>query len=111
MMPHTDLATRWFGWATMPRRRGGDAGTSQPDGFALRSLPTAAQLYVTAVIVAGACALVALFPLSYPRPLLFAVLLVSACLTSLWKVNLPISLATGTKLSVAHAAELMSLLL
>jgi signal transduction histidine kinase len=39
------------------------------------------------------------------------VLLVTACLTSVWKVNLTISVASGATLSVGHAAEFMSLLL
>src|SRR3954468_22926383 len=84
---------------------------ARADGLSLRSLPIAAQLYVGAVVVAGAFTFVAFFPLTFPRPLLFAALLVSACVTAAWKVNLPISLASGSTLSVAHAAELMSVLL
>ena len=38
-------------------------------------------------------------------------LLVASCLTSLWKVNLPIPLASGYTLSVSYAANLMALLL
>ena len=87
----------------------GDAGASRTDGLA--SLPPAAQAYVGAVIVAGASTLIAFFPQTNPRPWLFAVLLVTACLTSVWKVNLPIFAASGATLSVAHAAEIMSLLL
>ena len=48
---------------------------------------------------------------TYPQPVLFAVLLVFACLTSIWKVNLPITLTNGSTLSVSYAANLMSLLL
>ncbi|HXD74098.1 MAG TPA: ATP-binding protein [Vicinamibacterales bacterium] len=67
-------------------------------------------LYVGLVILIGAAAFVSQFPLSYPRPALFAVLLLSACLISVWKVNLPIPLTSGSTLSVAHAAEFASLL-
>jgi PAS domain S-box-containing protein len=75
------------------------------------ALRPSTRLYVGIVIAAGAAALVAFFPLTFPRPLLFVLLLLAACLTSVWKVNLPISLASGSTLSVAHAAEFMSLLL
>jgi Signal transduction histidine kinase len=37
--------------------------------------------------------------------------MVLACLTSLWKVNLPIATASGSTLSVSYAADLMALLL
>jgi PAS domain S-box-containing protein len=84
---------------------------SQRNHFALRSLPAAAQLYVGLVIGVGAAAFFTFFPLTYPHPRLFFLLLMSACLTSVWKVNLPISLASGSTLSVAHAAEFTSLLL
>ena len=42
---------------------------------------------------------------------LFFALLLLSCVTSLWKVNLPIPLASGSTLSVSYAANLMSLLL
>ena len=45
------------------------------------------------------------------QPTLFLALLLLCCLTSLWKVNLPIPLASGSTLSVSYAANLMSLLL
>ncbi len=76
-----------------------------------RTLPLAAQVYVAVVVAAGAASVVTFFPRAYPQPVLFAVLLVSACLTSIWKVNLPISLTNGSTLSVSYAANLMSLLL
>jgi PAS domain S-box-containing protein len=88
-----------------------NAAAARNDGLALQSLPLPARAYVSAVIVAGAGALIALFPASYPRPGLFLLLLLTACLTSVWKVNLTISMASGATLSVAHAAEFMSLLL
>ena len=43
--------------------------------------------------------------------MLFAALTALACLTSLWKVNLPIATASGSTLSVSYAADLMALLL
>jgi signal transduction histidine kinase/CheY-like chemotaxis protein len=82
-----------------------------PGGLSWRGLPRAAQLYVCVVIAAGAFVLAAFFPHSLPRPVLFAVLLLAACLTAIWKVNLPISLVNGSTLSMAHAAALMSILL
>jgi hypothetical protein len=63
-------------------------------GFAWQGLPRIAQLYVVAVGVAGACALVARFPYSSPDPVLFVLLILASCLTSAWKVNLPIPLAS-----------------
>jgi PAS domain S-box-containing protein len=73
------------------------------------ALPRAARIYVAVVIAAGAALVVAGFPLEYPRPLLFLVLLVFACLTSMWKVTLPSS--SGATLSVSYAADLMALML
>ena len=83
----------------------------RPNGQSLRGLSLTAQAYVLAVIAAGAYSIVAFLPLSFPRPLLFAFLLVTSCLTSVWKVNLPIPLASGSTLSVSYAADLMTLLL
>jgi signal transduction histidine kinase/CheY-like chemotaxis protein len=76
-----------------------------------RTLPLPARLYVAAVIATGSVTLVAFFPRTYPEPLLFSVLLLVACLTSIWKVNLPIAVSNGATLSVSYAANLMSLLL
>src|SRR2546430_13762537 len=76
-----------------------------------RALPRAAQLYVGAVILTGACGVALLFPRAWPHPWLFAVLIAASCLTSTWKVNLPISVSSGSTLSVSHAADLMSLVL
>ena len=46
-----------------------------------------------------------------PDPGTFFFLLLAACLTSAWKVNLPIPLASGSTLSVSYAANLMAILL
>jgi len=87
----------------------GDVGESR--GLSWRGLPRGAQVYVGALIVAGTATIVALFPLSFPEPALFLFLLLTVCLTSAWKVNLPISLASGSTLSVSYAANLAALLL
>ena len=76
-----------------------------------RALPIAAQLYIVAVILAGAGSLALSFPRTTPPPLLFLLLMAFACLTSAWKVNLPIPVTNGSTLSVSYAANLMSLLL
>jgi PAS domain S-box-containing protein len=76
-----------------------------------RSLPRAAKIYVVIVIAAGAYLLVAFFPRTFSHPVLFASVLAFSCLTSAWKVNLPLSLSNGSTLSVSHAADLLSLLL
>jgi signal transduction histidine kinase/CheY-like chemotaxis protein len=73
--------------------------------------PRSAQLYVATVIFLGATAIAFFFPRSLPRPGLFAFALLAACLTSAWKVHLPIALVNGSTLSVSYAAGLMALLL
>jgi MASE9 protein len=105
------LSTVSFGRGCAMKRPDAERGASRPAGLAWSTLSRAAQLYVATVIVVGASEFVALFPHTDPRPALFAVLLIAACLTSVWKVNLPISLASGSTLSVSYAANLMSLLL
>src|ERR1051325_11015288 len=88
-----------------------DSAPPRTAGLAWTALSLPAQLYVAAVIIGGAATLVALFPATYPQPILFAVLTLFACLTSVWKVNLPITSASGSTLSVSYAANLMALLL
>jgi len=80
---------------------------------ALRSsrLPFASRLYVGAVVIAGTWGLIACVPFTVSSPALFASLLVAACVTSAWKVNLPMPLASGSTLSVSYAADLTALLL
>ena len=104
---YTWLSMYRFEWVRGGRRRDGLA----PARPGWRTLPIAAQFYIAAVVAAGAMALLAFFPHEYPRPVLFATLLVFACITSIWKVNLPIALTNGSTLSVSYAANLMSLLL
>jgi signal transduction histidine kinase/ActR/RegA family two-component response regulator len=81
------------------------------DRLTWEALPWPAQWYVALVMAAGASTLVAFFPTAYPPTVMFAALIVLACLTSLWKVNLPIATASGSTLSVSYAADLMALLL
>src|SRR2546427_3897380 len=84
---------------------------TQRPGLRWISLPHPARLYVASMIAAGTCVFAASFPRAYPRPGLFAVLLVTGCLTSIWKVNLPIAPSSGSTLSVSYAADLTALLL
>jgi signal transduction histidine kinase/ActR/RegA family two-component response regulator len=74
-------------------------------------LSRAARAYVGLVVASGAVTLVAFFPRPFPDPGLFFFLLLVACVTSAWKVNLPIPLASGSTLSVSFAADVMALLL
>jgi PAS domain S-box-containing protein len=81
-------------------------------GQGWQDLPRTAQLYVVAVIVAGLVAVVyACAFFNSPNLFVFAALLVASCLTSAWKVNLPLPLSNGSTLSVSHAADLTTLLL
>ena len=86
-----------------------DAGVGERGAWA--ALPPAAQLYIAGVIGIGAYVMAAWFPRVYPRPVMFAVLLVVACLTSIWKVKLVLSDKNESTLSVSHALLLMALLL
>jgi signal transduction histidine kinase/CheY-like chemotaxis protein len=86
-------------------------GTARRDGLGWHALPRVAQIYVSLVIAAGTFVLVELLPLEVPRPLLSLLVLAATCLTSSWKVNLPIPLASGSTLSVSCATKLTALLL
>jgi signal transduction histidine kinase/ActR/RegA family two-component response regulator len=85
--------------------------TPHAAGLSWRELPRTAQLYVATVIGLGAATFAAFFPHAVPRPALFFVLLALGCVTSTWKVTLPIGLSSGSTLSVSYAANLMALLL
>jgi hypothetical protein len=85
--------------------------TAVSDRLEWRAQPRGAQLYVVAVIAVGVCAVIALFPRVWPPAVMFAVLVSASCVTSIWKVNLPIPLASGSTLSVSYAADLTALLL
>ncbi len=75
------------------------------------ALPSPAQVYVAGVIGLGVLTLILFMPSTYAQPIAFALLILTACLTSLWKVNLPIATMSGSTLSVSYAANLMALLL
>ena len=84
---------------------------ASPDVAGWRGLPSAARCYVAAVTVAGACIVALFFPRSWPDLKTFAALLCCACVTSTWKVRLPIPRGSRSTLSVSYAADLMALLL
>ena len=86
----------------------GSPGSGRPTW---RSMPLGARLYVAGVVVGGALLLGAVAPRTVSQPALFAVMTIFACVTSTWKVNLPIVVTNGSTLSVSYAANLMSLLL
>jgi len=104
------LSANPFGRFRSFNRRSTDR-TAVDRELAFTTLPWPAQLYVAVVIVSGVWIAVALFPESYPQPDLFIALLATTCLTSLWKVNLPIANTSGSTLSVSYAANLTALLL
>jgi signal transduction histidine kinase/CheY-like chemotaxis protein len=75
------------------------------------SLPLAAQFYVTIIVGLGVAGLALSIPTTFADPVMFVSLAIFACVTSVWKVNLPIAVANGSTLSVSYAANLTSLLL
>ena len=85
--------------------------SARPDRLGWKELPSAAQLYVIAVVVAGACTIVVLWPRERPPADTFVTLVAISCLLSVWKVNLPLPLSSGSTLSVSYAADLAALLL
>jgi len=79
--------------------------------LAWEGLPRIAQVYVAAITSVGAVVFLLSLPHTYPDPWLLGSLLLLACVTSAWKVTLPMSLSSGATLSVSYAADLMALLL
>ncbi len=78
-------------------------------GSTFLSLPSKARAYVAAVAAAGAVALaLALTHLNLQRPMLFAVLLVLAVVTSAAKIDLPLG-RSQSNLSFSHAVNFWSL--
>jgi signal transduction histidine kinase/CheY-like chemotaxis protein len=75
------------------------------------ALPLAAQLYITLVVGLGTLWLALSIPTTFADPVMFISLAFFSCVTSVWKVNLPIAVANGSTLSVSYAANLTSLLL
>jgi signal transduction histidine kinase/ActR/RegA family two-component response regulator len=82
-----------------------------PDPLGWHGLPRIAQAYVAVITVAGTACFILTMPRTYPNPPMLGALLLLACVTSAWKVTLPLSLASGSTLSVSYAADLMTLLL
>ncbi len=80
----------------------------------MKTLPTPARFYVVGVIGLGAALLLWNFPLqafSDPRRLwLFGLLLFLSAITSIFKVNLPLT-RSGSTMSVSYAVDFASLLL
>jgi PAS domain S-box-containing protein len=90
---------------------GGPMSAAPRKGLRLPHAAARRAVCVAAVIAGGAYLMIAFFPTTFPRPVLFAMLLVCACVTSTWKVSLPLSVGSGSTLSVSYAAFLMALLL
>ena len=80
----------------------------------MKTLPTAARVYVGGVIGLGLALLLWHFPIqtfSDPRRLpLFGLLLFLSAITSIFKVNLPLT-RSGSTMSVSYAVDFASLLL
>ena len=76
----------------------------------MRSLPLRAQIFVSAVIAAGAGLIVRVLPVGTDEPLLFASLLVLSVATSVLKVTLPLPRSEST-MSVSYAVDFAALLM
>ena len=94
-----------------PLNRQEATGAPDGDGLRWRSLAPASQLYVTCVIAVAAIWAAARFPVTVPNPILFITLLAVSCVTSVWKVTLPLPAGGDSTLSVSYAANLAALLL
>jgi diguanylate cyclase (GGDEF)-like protein/putative nucleotidyltransferase with HDIG domain len=83
-------------------------------GETMKTLPRAARIYVSSVIVLGAAFFVAYFPLhTFQDPWrlgMFLLLLLLSAITSVFKVNLPLA-RSGSTMSVSYAVDFASLLL
>ena len=75
------------------------------------AVPRLARIYVLSVVALGTYLTIASFPTTLPRPFLFACLMVFSCVTSVWKVTLPLPVSNGSTLSTSYAAALMALVL
>ena len=80
----------------------------------MKTLPTPARVYVGGVIALGVVMLVLYFPLqTFSNPgrfALFGLLLFLSAITSIFKVNLPLT-RSGSTMSVSYAVDFASLLL
>src|SRR5688500_18715284 len=86
-----------------------ESGYSRPEALAVQ--PLAARIYIGAVIALGTILLIASFPTALPRPAVFLTLVLASCITSLWKVTLPLPLNCGSTLSPSYAVAFMALVL
>src|SRR5690349_5835956 len=82
----------------LPRSQLRHRGVGPPVSISLEepgALPRQARVYVALVIATGTLLLALLFPRMPPPLVLFVCLLLMSCVTSAWKINLPISLVSG----------------
>jgi PAS domain S-box-containing protein len=86
-------------------------GASAADPTSFWALPPATRLYVVTVTTLGAFLTIWFAPSGIANPMAFATLVVLSCLTSTWKVMLPLSLSNNCTLSVSYVADLMALML
>jgi PAS domain S-box-containing protein len=86
-------------------------GSSAGDSASYWALPAPARTYVAAIIAGGILVTAWFVPTRIADPLAFAALTALSCLTSTWKVLLPLPLSSGCTLSVSYAADLMALML
>src|SRR5687767_12988424 len=86
-------------------------GSSAGDSTSYWALPAPARGYVAAVIASGLLVVAWFAPSHIADPLALAALTALSCVTSTWKVLLPLSLSSGCTLSVSYAADLMALML
>jgi len=82
-----------------------------PGVLSWSALPADARAYVAATITAGALVMTYALLTVHANLIVFAILLACACLTSAWKVNLPLPMSNGCTLSMSYAADLMALIL
>jgi len=88
---------------------GAEPRAPRNSGFTNLSRP--AQVYVVGITLWGAVALLRAITTVNPYQPMLIILLVAACLISAFKVTLPLPVANGSTLSMADAANVMSMLL
>jgi hypothetical protein len=77
----------------------------------MKTLPVPARIYVASITGLGATLLLTLRPLkTLDFPVLFVALLILSCITSVYKVHLPLA-RSGSTMSVSYAVDFASLLL
>jgi PAS domain S-box-containing protein len=91
--------------------RGFAGGASAADPTSFWALSPVTRVYVAAITALGAFLTIWFVPSGIADPFAFAALVVLSCLTSTWKVMLPLSPSNGCTLSVSYVADLMALML